>query len=94
VNDQPLAVSTTAALEQSLLTTGFPYDIRETRETNLAEYAAFAVRCPGSLFVEEAGGRVTDLVGGALDLDAPRVVASNGRIHDAMLAVLRKVREV
>ncbi len=129
VNDQPLAVSATPTLEQSLLTTGFPYDIRETRETNLAEYAAFAVRCrgvrrlgsavldlawlasgrldgywelrlgpwdiaAGSLFVEEAGGRVTNLVGGPLDLDTPRVVASNGRIHGEMLAVLRQVRDV
>ena len=42
--------------------------------------------------VEEAGGRVTNLTGAALDLDAPAVVASNGRIHDEMLAVLREVR--
>jgi len=47
----------------------------------------------GSLFVEEAGGCVTNLVGGALDLEAHAVVASNGRIHDAMLAVLRETRE-
>src|SRR5206468_4182618 len=39
------------------------------------------------LFVEEAGGRITNLVGDAVDLDAPAVVASNGRIHDEMLAV-------
>ena len=128
VNDQRLAVSSTATLDESLLTTGFPYNIRETRDTNLREYAAFAVRCRGvrglgsavldltwlaagrldgfwalrlgpwdvaatSLFVEEAGGRVTNLVGGALDLDAPAVVASNGRIHDEMLAVLRETRQ-
>ena len=47
----------------------------------------------GSLFVEEAGGRVTNLVGGALDLNAPAVVASNGRIHEAMLTVLRQTRQ-
>ncbi|PYN49730.1 MAG: inositol monophosphatase [Candidatus Rokuibacteriota bacterium] len=128
VNDRRLAVSSTATLDESLLTTGFPYNIRETRHTNLREYAAFAVRCrgvrrlgsavldlawlasgrldgfwalrlgpwdiaAGSLFVEEAGGCVTNLVGGALDLEAPAVVASNGRIHDAMLAVLRETRE-
>ena len=46
----------------------------------------------GGLFVEEAGGRVTNLVGEALDVDAPTVVASNGRIHDEMLAVLREIR--
>jgi len=128
VNDQLIAVSTTATLEQSLLTTGFPYDIRETQQNNLAQYAAFAMRsrgvrrlgsavldlawvasgrldgfwelrlgpwdaAAGSLLVEEAGGRVTSVTGGALDLDAPAVVASNGRIHDAMLAVLRQTRE-
>jgi len=46
----------------------------------------------GSLLLEEAGGRLTDLTGGALDLDSPSLVASNGRIHDAILAVLRDVR--
>jgi myo-inositol-1(or 4)-monophosphatase len=127
VNDERLSVSTTATLETSLLTTGFPYNIRETPDTNLKEYAAFALRCRGvrrlgsavldlawvaagrldafwelrlgpwdvaaaSLFVEEAGGRITNLVGAALDVDAPAVVASNGRIHDEMLAVLREIR--
>jgi myo-inositol-1(or 4)-monophosphatase len=46
----------------------------------------------GGLMVEEAGGRLTELTGGPLDLDNPRVVASNGRIHEQMLAVLREVR--
>jgi myo-inositol-1(or 4)-monophosphatase len=127
VNGERLAVSSTATLDESLLTTGFPYNIRETRDTNLKEYAAFALRCrgvrrlgsavldlawvaagrldgfwelrlgpwdvaAGRLLVEEAGGRVTNLEGGALDLDAPAVVASNGRIHDAMLTVLRETR--
>jgi myo-inositol-1(or 4)-monophosphatase len=46
----------------------------------------------GSLLVEEAGGRVTNLTGGALDIDAPALVASNGRIHDAILAVLGTIR--
>jgi myo-inositol-1(or 4)-monophosphatase len=46
----------------------------------------------GGLMVEEAGGRLTAIDGGALDLEQPTVVASNGRIHDAMLAVLRETR--
>jgi myo-inositol-1(or 4)-monophosphatase len=127
VNDAPLAVSTAASLDASLLCTGFPYSIRETPDTNLPEYAAFALRSRGvrrlgsavldlawvaagrldgfwelrlgpwdvaaaSLFVEEAGGRITNVVGEAVNLDAPAVVASNGRIHDEMLAVLRDVR--
>src|SRR5207247_7405876 len=47
----------------------------------------------GSLLVEEAGGRITDLTGGALDLHAPSLVATNGHIHDAVLAVLAELRE-
>ncbi len=122
-----LAVSTTKRLNESLLATGFPYDIRETTDTNLPEHGAFSLRsqgvrrmgsavlylayvaagrvdgywelrlgswdaAAGSLLVEEAGGRVTDLTGGPLDLDAPRIVASNGLIHDEMLETLRDVR--
>jgi myo-inositol-1(or 4)-monophosphatase len=46
----------------------------------------------GGLMVEEAGGRLTGLTGEPLELDNPRIVASNGRIHETMLAVLREVR--
>ena len=46
----------------------------------------------GGLMVEEAGGRLTALNGGPLDLEAPTVLASNGCIHDDMLAVLREIR--
>ena len=45
----------------------------------------------GCLLVEEACGRVTNLRGDALDLDAPALVASDGRIHDAMLAILKEI---
>jgi myo-inositol-1(or 4)-monophosphatase len=127
LGDRRLAVSTTDRLGASLLATGFPYDVRDTTDNNLAEYAAFtrenrSVRELGSaaitlaavaagrldgywelvlgpwdvaaglLLVEEAGGRVTDLRGRPLDLAAPAVVASNGRIHEAMLATLARVR--
>ena len=127
LDDCPLAVSTTATLDESLLATEFPYNIREVLDNNLKEYAAFSVRAravrrmgsavlylawlasgrldgywelrlgpwdvaAGSLLVEEAGGRITDLTGGALDLDAPSLVATNGRIHAAILAVLGEVR--
>jgi myo-inositol-1(or 4)-monophosphatase len=44
------------------------------------------------LMVEEAGGRLTAIDGGPLDLEAPTVLASNGNIHDEMLAVLREIR--
>jgi len=127
VDGVPLAVSTTATLNESLLATGFPSNIRVTADTNLREYGAFAVRsrgvrrlgsavldlagvaagrfdgfwelrlgpwdvAAGGLIVEEAGGRITNLAGGPLHLEAPAVVASNGRIHDALLTVLSEVR--
>jgi len=125
VNERRLAVSETPTLNLSLLATGFPYNVRETAENNLLQYATFAVRsqgvrrmgsavtdlayvaagrydgfwelrlgpwdaAAGCLMVEEAGGRVTNLTGGALDIDAPALVASNGRIHDEMLRTLRE----
>ena len=122
-----LAVSPSKRLGESLVATGFPYDIRETADTNLAEYAAFSLRAravrrmgsavlylawlaagridgywelrlgpwdvaAGWLMVTEAGGRVTNLTGGPLDLAAPQIIASNGHIHDEMLAVLAEIR--
>jgi myo-inositol-1(or 4)-monophosphatase len=49
----------------------------------------------GALLVEEAGGRVTTfqgdpqiMAGGPSTSSVPSIVASNGRIHDEMLAVL------
>lgn len=43
----------------------------------------------GSLLVEEAGGRVTDIDGQKLGMEwYPSIVASNGLIHDELLKVL------
>jgi myo-inositol-1(or 4)-monophosphatase len=127
LNGEPIQVSATAKLDESLLATGFPYDIRTTTETNLAEYAALSLRsravrrlgsavldlcyvaagrfdgfweltlgpwdmAAGGLIVEEAGGRITDLGGGPWRLDTPAVVASNGQVHDQLLAALAEVR--
>jgi myo-inositol-1(or 4)-monophosphatase len=44
----------------------------------------------GILLVEEAGGRVTDFDGGPPPASGARIAASNGRVHDAMLAVLNR----
>lgn len=46
----------------------------------------------GALILEEAGGRFSDFDGGPGARSGREVVASNGRIHDAMLAVLRGER--
>jgi myo-inositol-1(or 4)-monophosphatase len=42
----------------------------------------------GVLLIEEAGGRVSDFTGSALDIYSPKVLASNGLVHDAMMRVL------
>lgn len=42
----------------------------------------------GGLMVQEAGGRMSDFRGGAFDIFGGQTVASNGRIHAALLAVL------
>src|SRR5947209_16495242 len=46
----------------------------------------------GALIVAEAGGRVTDTDGRAFTSRGGHVLASNGRIHDAMLDVIRAFR--
>lgn len=46
----------------------------------------------GSLLIEEAGGRVSDYQGGPLALTGPSILASNGKLHDAMLALTRPYR--
>jgi len=43
----------------------------------------------GALIVEEAGGRVSDFEGQAFDPFNQRALASNGRIHEEMRAVLK-----
>jgi 3'(2'), 5'-bisphosphate nucleotidase len=45
----------------------------------------------GSIIVEEAGGRVTDLRGGSLDFRNIGVLASNGILHTVALEALTKV---
>jgi myo-inositol-1(or 4)-monophosphatase len=42
----------------------------------------------GVLLIEEAGGSVTDFRGGPLDIYSPRVIASNGLVHQSMMRVL------
>ena len=42
----------------------------------------------GALLVQEAGGRVTGVAGGPDFLDSGDVLATNGRLHTRMLAIL------
>jgi myo-inositol-1(or 4)-monophosphatase len=43
----------------------------------------------GVLILREAGGRVANVEGGPWRLDGPGVLASNGLVHDGILAGLR-----
>jgi myo-inositol-1(or 4)-monophosphatase len=45
----------------------------------------------GALLIREAGGTVTAVSGGPLDLDAPSIAASNSAIHPEILAALKEV---
>lgn len=52
-------------------------------DVNILDIAACAV------IVEAAGGRFTDLDGQPLTLESTSVLASNGRLHDAVLSAIR-----
>ena len=58
LNDAAIRVSAATTLDASLLVTGFPYNIRQTHDTNLAEYAVFSVRARA---VRRLGSAVIDL---------------------------------
>jgi len=45
----------------------------------------------GSLIVEEAGGRVSDLSNGPLDMPTGHILATNNLIHHEVVAVMRKI---
>jgi len=125
-HDAPLRVSATARLDQSLLTTGFPYDRATNPVNNFAAWehlqrkagACRRLGCAsidlclvsrgwmdgywerrlqpwdlaaGALIVREAVGTVTNLLGGAFDPHAGEVVASNGAIHEELIAELGRV---
>ena len=58
LNGQPLRVSAAQSLDQALLVTGFPYDIRTNPANNLDHYARFAL---GSQGVRRLGSAALDL---------------------------------
>jgi myo-inositol-1(or 4)-monophosphatase len=129
VNGAPLRVSTTAALIDALLVTGFPYDVHKKSGDLVALFGEFLGRAravrrlgsaaidlcyvaagrldgfweqhlkpwdvsAGALIVEEAGGRVTGMDGTPFDGAAGHLVASNGNLHDQMLAVISGFRSL
>lgn len=123
LNGAPIHVSAIDRLEDALLVTGFPYDVREHPERHLPLFHAFLVRAQGVrrdgsaalnlcylamgrfdgfwerhlspwdmaagvLLVREAGGEVTRFDGAAFDLGGRQILATNGRLHGAMRAVI------
>jgi len=44
----------------------------------------------GVVILEEAGGRVTDFFGNPFSIYGQEIVASNGHIHDEMVALTSK----
>jgi myo-inositol-1(or 4)-monophosphatase len=125
LNGRRLRVTAASRLIESLVITGFPYDLHERLEERLRPFnrvmgLARAVRRDGSaaldlcyvaagradgfweailkpwdmhagrLIVEEAGGRATRLDGTPLGLGPDGIVATNGRIQDALVEALRE----
>lgn len=45
----------------------------------------------GLLLVSEAGGRYTDMRGGAFDFNSPHLIADNGHLHDEFIAFVAKI---
>ena len=123
LNGRRLRVSQSSELLQSLLVTGFPYDLRDDLVGKLKLFNRFmgvarAIRRDGAaaldlahlaagridafweerlqpwdmlaaqLMIEEAGGRVTRYDGSPTGLRADEVLASNGALHAAMMAVI------
>lgn len=43
---------------------------------------------PGILLVREAGGRVTDLSGGEVDIESKNLLVTNGVVHDQILQII------
>jgi myo-inositol-1(or 4)-monophosphatase len=47
----------------------------------------------GTLLVAEAGGRVSDFAGNRYSIYTPRIVASNGHVHEEMVTILNREKE-
>jgi myo-inositol-1(or 4)-monophosphatase len=125
LNGKPLRVSTSASLIDSLLVTGFHYNVHRDPAELMGLFTTFITRARavrrlgsaaldlcyvaagrfdgfweqklhpwdvagGALLVEEAGGRVSGVDGSAYSSRSGSVLATNGHVHDEMLAVIRE----
>jgi myo-inositol-1(or 4)-monophosphatase len=125
LNGEPIHVSKTATLKESLLATGFPSHKRHknpniffyhqiTLHTHGVRRAGSAAldlcnvasgrfdgfwefnlnpwdTAAGVLILEEAGGRVTRFDGSPFELNSRETLASNGLLHEALLAEFREI---
>jgi len=126
-NGKSISVSKIKSLSQSLLVTGFPYDIHSHPERSLPYFEALIQRAQGvrrlgsaaldlcylamgrfdgffevhlnpwdtaagMLILLEAGGRITNFEGEAYSIYQREVAASNGKIQQEMLDVIRQVK--
>jgi myo-inositol-1(or 4)-monophosphatase len=124
LNGQAIQVSSVASLEESVLASGFPYEVWINDDDNSREWRRFlkralSMRCDGcasldlchvamgrldghweqelgpwdmaagALMVQEAGGTVTQVTGEPFSPYGRGILASNGRLHADMLAVLK-----
>ncbi|HBG47220.1 MAG TPA: inositol monophosphatase [Deltaproteobacteria bacterium] len=58
LNGAPIRVSGTNTLDRSLLATGFPYDLRSTKDNNLDNFSAFSLKAQA---IRRAGSAALDL---------------------------------
>jgi myo-inositol-1(or 4)-monophosphatase len=125
LNGEPISVSKTAKLAESLLATGFPSHKRH-KNPNIYFYHQLTLRshglrragsaaldlcyvacgrfdgfwefnlnpwdtAAGVLIAEEAAGKVTDFSGGPFQISSRETVASNGLVHEALLAEFKAI---
>ena len=125
LNGKKIHVSSNDSLINSLLVTGFPYNVKENPDhvvehfvnllmkgqgvrrlgsaaLDLAYVAAGRLdgywevflnpwdKAAGILLVQEAGGVVTDFKNNPGNIYEPSTLATNGKIHQLMIAVLQK----
>ena len=125
LNGKRLTVSRTSALVESLLVTGFPYDIAKNPDHAIEHFVSFLTKgrgirrlgsaaldlayiaagrfdgfwevnlnpwdmAGGVVLVEEAGGKVTGFTGRPTTVYSRQILATNSRIHEAMVSVLQQ----
>ncbi len=125
LNGTAIGVSATTALDDSILVTGFPYNVESNPRRCIDQFAALAGKglplrrlgsaaldlaytaagrfdgfwevelqpwdmAAGICLLREAGGTVTQYDGVEMHLQASSIVATNGHIHQELLATLHQ----